>query len=123
MNNKRKGNNFERKMCEILADDGWWVHFLSPDGRGAQPFDIIAVRDGIPAAIDCKTCEDHIFRLSRLEDNQVNAFAKWMACGNELAYLAVLYRGDVYMIYYKQLVRKGNVDLNKMEARYCGVSV
>ena len=123
MNNKRLGNSFERKMCEILASDGWWVHFITPDRRGAQPFDIIAVRDGIPAAIDCKTCEDHIFRLSRLEDNQVNAFAKWLACGNELAYLAVLHNDDVYMVYYKHLVKLGCIDLDTMEARYHGVSV
>lgn len=123
MNNKQRGNRFEKKMCEILSRDGWWVHFISPDARGSQPFDIIAVRDGVPAAIDCKTCESHIFRLSRLEDNQVNAFAKWLACGNDLAYLAVLYNDNVYMIYYKNLCRNGSVDLHKMDARYRDVSL
>ena len=126
MNNKKLGNNFENMMCEILAKDGWWVHFLSPDRRGAQPFDIIAVRAGLAAAIDCKTCEDHIFRLSRLEDNQINAFEKWRACGNAHAYLAVLHDGDVYLIPYEYIKEHGSVDLDEeeeMKARYYGVSV
>ena len=55
MNNKRRGTEFERQMCDILAKKGYWVHFIVPDARGAQPFDIIACRDGRPVAIDCKT--------------------------------------------------------------------
>ena len=46
MNNKDIGNQFEREICEILAKNGWWVHFISPNKSGAQPVDIIAVRDG-----------------------------------------------------------------------------
>lgn len=118
MNNKQKGNDFERKMCEIIAQDGWWVHFMSPDSRGAQPFDIIAVRDGVPVAIDCKTCEERYFRTSRLEPNQVYAFRKWMGCGNQLAYLAVLHDSKIYMVYYKTLIEKGSVCLDEMEARW-----
>ena len=123
MNNKKIGTAFERYMCDRLAKDGWWVHFISPDSRGAQPFDIIAVRDGVPVAIDCKTCDDHIFRISRLEENQRFAFDKWISCGNSLAYLAVLHGGKVYMVYYKQLLSDGKVLLDEMEAfddRYSG---
>lgn len=122
-NNKRLGNAFERKMCELLADDGWWVHFIQPDARGMQPFDIIAVQDGTAIAIDCKTCEDHIFRLSRLEDNQRLAFQKWKSCGNSFAMLAVLYDGDVYMIDYDVLAKYGKVDFNCMEAKYHDVQI
>jgi Holliday junction resolvase len=90
------------------------VHFISPDRRGAQPFDIIAVKDDLAWAIDCKTCKDHIFRLSRLEDNQVNAFEKWLSCGNRLAYLAVLHDEKIYMVMYYDLKEEGQCDLDAM---------
>lgn len=116
MNNKRLGNSFERFMCNYLSDKGYWVHFISPDKRGAQPFDIIAVRDDVPVAIDCKTCKDHIFRIGRLEDNQICAFDKWLSCGNRMAYIAVMHDDRLYMIYYSQLKILGSIDLDKIQA-------
>lgn len=116
MNNKKLGTEFERKMCEVLAEKGYWVHFISPDARGAQPFDIIAVRDNQAMAIDCKTCKDHIFRVGRLEDNQIMAFRKWSDCGNYEAYIAVLYNGKIYMIDYQELEHYEKIDLDKRVA-------
>lgn len=115
MNNKKLGTNFERQLCGILAEDGYWVHFLSPDARGAQPFDVIAVKDGEAVAIDCKTCKDHIFRISRLEDNQVMAFEKWLACGNDGAFLAVLHENNVYFVDYTDLKARGKINLMEVE--------
>lgn len=119
MNNKQLGSAFERKVCEALAKFGWWVHFISPDNRGAQPFDVIAVRDGIAVAIDCKTSARPIFPISRLEDNQIFAFDKWLKCGNKYAYLVVEYQGASYAIDYQRLklVKKVNItDCMRMEA-------
>ncbi len=123
MNNKKLGTRFEQVMCKALAEKGFWVHFISPDARGAQPFDIIAVRDDLAVAIDCKTCEDHIFRISRLEDNQVNAFDLWRARGNSLAYIAVFHKEKIYMINYTDLKRDKNIQLDKIEAWANGVSL
>ena len=114
MNNKQIGTDFENAMVDLLAKQGYWVHFISPDKRGAQPFDIIAVKHGYAVAIDCKTCKDHIFRLGRLEENQILAFEKWIACGNEAAYLAVEHGDKIYMIQYQQLREEGSIDLDKM---------
>ena len=116
MNNKRLGTAFERKMCEVLAEKGYWVHFISPDARGAQPFDIIAVRDNSAMAIDCKTCKDHIFRVDRLEDNQCMAFGKWTDCGNIESYIAVLYNDKIYMIGFWELQWNEKIDLDKRVA-------
>lgn len=107
MNNKKLGTAFEKKMCELLSKQGYWVHFISPDARGSQPFDIIAVRDDIAVAIDCKTCEDHIFRIGRLEDNQINAFDLWERRGNSLAYIAILHEDKIYMMHYCDLKKYG----------------
>ena len=114
MNNKKLGTDFEREMVDILSKNGYWVHFISPDNRGAQPFDIIAVRDGIAIAADCKTCEDHIFRLDRLEWNQQTAFQRWIRCGNGMPVLFVKHNKQIYMVDYGRLSREKKVDLDEM---------
>ena len=113
MSNKQLGTDFENDMVNLLAEGGFWVHFLSPDRRGAQPFDIIAAKSGYAIAIDCKTCKDHIFRLGRLEENQIMAFERWIACGNDAAYLAVKHDDTIYMIQYQRLKKEGSIDLDK----------
>lgn len=112
MNNKKKGMKFEQKVCQMLSRDGWWVHFLSPDNRGAQPFDIIAVKNGNAMAIDCKTCVDNIFRINRLEENQKYAFQKWRDCGNSFAGIYIEHGDRLYIVSYDDLLdNDGKYDL------------
>lgn len=111
--NKEIGTAFERRFCEWLAGQGYWVHFLAPDSRGAQPFDVIAAKDGYAVAVDCKTSSRPIFSIERLEENQRLAFEKWLACGNHEPKVAVLYKDDLYLINYSYLKRKGKVDLRE----------
>ena len=113
MNNKRLGTEFEKKMVKLLANQGFWAHFITPDNRGAQPFDIIAVKNDFAVAIDCKTSKDHIFRLGRLEENQIMAFEKWLKCGNSTPFIAVSYNDNIYMIEYTKLKGELNIDLDK----------
>lgn len=112
MNNKKLGTMFEKHVVKRLAENGYWVHFISPDNRGAQPFDVIAVKDGIAIVGDCKTCKDHIFRISRLEENQKMAFEKWIACGNTEPLIFVEYKSGVKIVNYTDLKREGKVDLD-----------
>ena len=114
MNNKKLGTAFEQEMVKILSDNGYWVHFISPDNRGAQPFDIIVVKNGIALAADCKTCEDHIFRISRLEWNQMLAFQKWIDCGNGMPVIFVKHNEKIYMVEYDRLVKDEKVDLDEI---------
>lgn len=111
MNNKKLGSQWEKDFCKMLADDGFWVHFITPDLRGAQPFDVIAVKDGMAYCYDCKTCAANTFNISRLEDNQVMAFEKWVACGNSNPNIAVLHKNKVYIISYAHLKEQGSVKL------------
>lgn len=111
MNNKRLGMAFEQDVCRLLREKGWWVHFISPDARGAQPFDIIAVKDGVATAIDCKTSSKAVFPISRLEDNQVFAFERWIACGNLTPTIWVLYDDSIHVVSYAELKEKGKIDL------------
>ena len=118
MDNKKLGSAFEKEMCRILAKEGYWVHFISPDNRGAQPFDIIAVKDGKPLVADCKTCKNGIFRIERLEDNQRLAFQKWRDCGNGEPAVFVKYNDSVYVIRYCELEFYGRIHLKNWRATW-----
>lgn len=111
MNNKRIGGAFEREMCGILAAQGYWVHFIVPDARGAQPFDIIAVKDGRAVAIDCKTCVADTFSIARLEENQIMAFNRWISCGNDMPIIAVKHEDHIYRIRYDELIQRQKIKL------------
>ena len=45
MTNKKAGNLFEQEFCEILFENGFWVHNLAQNASG-QPADVIAVKKG-----------------------------------------------------------------------------
>ena len=111
MNNKKLGNAFEEEVCKLLAQNGYWVHFIVPDARGAQPFDIIAVRDGVARAIDCKTCVAGSFNISRLEANQIMSFELWLKCGNEEPLVAVKHQERIFWIPYSKLKAVGSIKL------------
>ena len=115
MNNKKKGSDFERRFCRYLGRLGFWVHFMSPDNGGNQPFDVIAVRRGNAYAIDCKTSVRKVFPLSRLEDNQVLAFQRWLDCGNTMPQIAVEYEGRVYLVPFCRLMNEEKVDLESYD--------
>ena len=116
MNNKKHGTAFERLVVRRIAETGAWVHFLSPDERGAQPFDIIAVKDGIASAIECKTqdSKNRYFSISRLEDNQIMAFEKWLACGNAEPLICIEYKSGIKVVSYTQLKKERKVDLDAL---------
>jgi Holliday junction resolvase len=114
MNNKRLGTAFEQEFCKLLADAGYWVHFIAPDNSGAQPFDIIAVRYGISYAFDCKTCESDTFNISRLEDNQIMAFEKWLKCGNSEPMIVIKHKGRVYFVMYTVLKTLKSVKIERL---------
>lgn len=112
MNNKKWGTQWEKEFCNLLMTQGFWVHFITPDARGAQPFDVIAVKGGEAYAYDCKTCAADWFSINRLEDNQVMAFEKWIRCGNNNPNIAVLHKDKIYLVSYAHLKAFGRIRLN-----------
>lgn len=98
MNNKKLGSAFEKDFCKVLADEGWWVHFLNPNTSGAQPFDIIAIKDSVVATLDCKTCATDSFSLSRIEDNQWLAFSNLVWKTNAVCGFIVSHDDKLYFI-------------------------
>lgn len=115
VNNKKIGTDFEEEFCELLKKKGYWVHFITPDKRGAQPFDIIAAKKNRPYAFDCKTCVGKWFTISRLEDNQIYAFDKWTECGNGTPLIAIKYKEKIFCVPYLKVKYDGKVDLENCE--------
>ena len=116
MNNKKLGTSFEKRVCDIFSEHGYWVHFLSPDNRGTQPFDIIAVKNGLAWAVECKTLSlsQKYFSISRLEDNQILAFEKWIQCGNKIAIIVVEYGDKIYWISYESLREQKKIKMEDL---------
>lgn len=115
MNNKRLGTAFEREVVELLSKNGFWVHFITPNANGSQPFDIIACQDDNPAVIDCKTSSTKWFNISRLEDNQIMAFDLWFRTGNSYAYIIIKYNEKIYQIPYRMLKGLKKINLEEMD--------
>ena len=111
--NKHLGSSFEAKVCQWLKDHKWWVHFFSPDKTGAQPFDIIAVKNGIALAIDAKTSSTNRFSINRLEENQKTAFDLWLKRGNHMPYVVVQYEDHMIWLTYWELKNEKVIDLSK----------
>ena len=110
-NVKKIGTQFEKELVAELSQRGYWVHFLVPDRSGKQPFDVLAVKDGLAYAIDCKTCIDSVFRLNRLEENQKKSFDFWLARGNTEPMVMVKHGEWVYKIRYSYLRENKKVNL------------
>ena len=95
MSNKKIGDDFEREFCEILSGHGFWVHNFAQNQDG-QP------ADNMPYIIDCKVCEKGIFKLSRIEENQILSMQHWLDTGNSDTWFALKVGDDILMISYRQ---------------------
>lgn len=116
MNNKKIGAAFEKRLVDVLAWNGYWAHFIVPDSRGAQPFDVIAVKNGLAYAFDCKTCVANSISIDRLEDNQVAAFEKWLRCGNTMPMVAIEHGGEIYLVEYGVLKERRRIKLCELKS-------
>jgi len=103
--NRKTGNAFEQRLCRLLSERGYWAHNLAQNAAG-QPFDVIAAKNGRSFPIDCKVCENDVFKLSRIEENQASAMTLWRETGNGEGWFALeLSDGSIYFITYAALLR------------------
>ena len=109
MNNKRLGTEFEREVVRLLSQQGYWVHFITPDASGSQPF-----------VLDCKTSATKNFNISRLEENQRMAMDLWFGRGNKKAFVYIKYNEKIYAIPYLMLKGLGRIDLEKNDCFVVG---
>lgn len=104
--NQQRGKDFEHRFMDFLSRNGFWVHFITPAPDGSQPFDIIACKDGIAYAFDCKTLCRKSFPLSRVEDNQRTAFQLMNKKRNYLTYFVIEVEENRVRIVPSQSVEK-----------------
>ena len=89
-NNQQRGKDLEKRFIEWLSLNGYWSHFITPAPDGSQPFDIVAGRNGLIFAFDCKTLVGEArFPLNRVEDNQRMAFKLMNKKGNDHTYFVI----------------------------------
>lgn len=111
MNNKKIGKDFEKEYAKILADEGYWVLLVTPKGYiNSQPMDIIATKNNIFYGFECKTLHSKYkrFPLSRLEENQRQAFKRLKKIGSNNYFLVVKWNNEIiYLIPFTE------IDLNQ----------
>lgn len=113
-NVKKIGNDFEKRFAEMARAAGFFVLYITPNARGAQPFDFLIMRNGFAYPVDCKTCVADSFSLERVEDNQRLAFDHWLECGGLHPCFAVEHDNKVYMIPWREVY-----DLKTVRLAYC----
>ena len=92
------GVKFEIEFCELLGENGFWAHRLSENMKGAQPFDIIAMKNGKPIAIECKVVgKTGLFPLSRVEDNQLSSLTSFRENGGSAWFAFKLADGRIVL--------------------------
>ena len=111
--NKKIGEDFEKEYARILKNKGYWVTFLTPKRHiGSQPCDLVAIKNDKAILIDCKTCKTHLFPISRIEENQRQAFKRYLKCGNTTFILAIKYNNKIYEINMKNIdFKQKNIEL------------
>lgn len=101
--NRAAGGQFERELCRLLGDRGFWVHNLAQNSQG-QPFDLLAARGGIARPIDCKVCARDRFALRRIEENQALAMRLWRETGNGEGWFALkMSDGTIHLLPFSDL--------------------
>ena len=53
--------------------------------------------------VDCKTCSTHLFPISRIEENQKQAYKKYIKRGNTKFILAIKFNNKIYEIDLKNI--------------------
>lgn len=109
------GTQFERWLCRVFKLKGWWALNISKDARGAQPFDVIAIKDDLFFAIDCKVCGSNKFQLRRVEDNQWLSFQTVSERTSGIACIMIWYDGQVYFYSYYELDEANNNGVKLIE--------
>lgn len=115
--NRKQGNAFEQRLCLSLSAYGFWAHNLAQNKQG-QPFDVIASRNGRTHPIDAKVCEKDVFKLSRMEENQISAMTLWRETGNGEGWFALeMSNGAVYFIRFSVLMELAELEVSTLSEK------
>ena len=111
--NKKSGSDFETDFCILASSAGFWAHCIK-DNKNGQPADVIVSKNNTTALVDCKDCENDIFPLSRIEENQELAMTKWLSCGNLYADFALKTSDGIRIIGIEELLELRDQGIKKL---------
>lgn len=80
--------------------NGFWALRIPRNERGAQPFDILAIKDDKVYAVDCKVCARKTFSLDRIEDNQWIAMEIMAMQTNAIVGFLVYHNNQIFFLSY-----------------------
>lgn len=80
--NKKIGNEYEEKLVQLLASEGWWCHCFAYKPEG-QPCDVVALKNNVPFLVDVKHCAEDRFSFNNIQPNQKNCFKLAYQRGNK----------------------------------------
>lgn len=110
------GTRFEREFADILAKHWFWVH-LFQDNQNGQPCDVVAAKNGHVYLFDCKDCQDQVFLLSRVEENQYNAMQLFDMTGNSKGMFAIRFPEDgIYLIEYDKMQKMQDAGFKRINS-------
>lgn len=102
---KVAGRAFETELTENLLTHSFWAMMLTST-FGGQPFDIIAQKNNVGYAIECKELmSGERFNPRRIEDNQRFAMSLWKESGGaESWFMFRLKDGSVYAVHSDEVL-------------------
>ena len=121
-NNKKLGSDFEYKFAMALFLKGFWVSQITPNKAG-QSSDVSACKNGKPFLIDCKYCQNAVFKLNRIETNQESSMKLFQQRGNGVGWFALGYKESILMVDLTTLLKarddekKSQLTLSDVRAR------
>lgn len=101
----KSGKKFEEELCWWFANRDFFVIYNEKGATGAQPCDIIVIKNNFTRLIECKNLENSrgIFNLDRIEANQFMAYNRYKKCNNSAFELAILWSNNVYFLNFDLL--------------------
>lgn len=101
-----KDRKFERLCANKLYDNSYWALNIPKNSAGAQPFDLIAMKDTKICAYDCKVISSNIasFPFSRIEYNQRSSFEEiTLKVITEEVGLLIYFMEEIYFVSWDKI--------------------
>lgn len=105
------GAEFERYIANLFYKNGFWVLRIPKNERGAQPFDILAIKGNTIYALDCKVCAKKSFPIDRIEDNQWISMEVIKQRTEAVAGFVIYHSDKIYFITYEEAAKSSCVSI------------
>lgn len=112
----KNGNRDENIVINLFKNHKYWAHNFAKDSSGAQPVDVIAIKENCNWLVDVKNVrkEDVSFPFSRIEPNQKTCmdFARNWARIKNLGFVICFERSNLKPLFlsydkYLEMSEKG----------------